>query len=1095
MITHCYSNVSTAGSGVGGLVGWNYGTISNCHADMLTEGSGAGGLVGINYHTVTCSYATGPVIGSTNIGGLTGMNYGTITECYAEGTVSGSSYSLFVGGFVGTNSGTITACYSNGAVCGSGPIGGLAGKNESGMIMSCYATGSVGSVSGSFSSTVGGLVGRNISGTIMLCYATGAINRSLFDYSVGGLLGINSSGAITSCFWDTQTTEQNGSSGGKGLTTEQMKTLSIYQNANWADHGWVMNDGVDYPRLGWEDIGGTPIPPAIIPFVGSGTEIDPYLISSAHEFSMLSWYPEVLDKHIKLTGNLDLSNTILYPIGDLGSFKGVFDGNGYKISNAEINLPLCAYVGLFSDIGSGSVIKNMGVENVVIVGNDFVGGLVGQNSGGSITACCVTGSVNGSYAVGGLVGYNLSGTIISCYAVDSVSGSSNIGGLVGSNDGKMKFSYAIGEVNGYSVGGLVGYSSSGTITSCFWDTQITGQNGSSGGKGLTTEQMKTLSIYQNANWADHGWVMNDGVDYPRLSWEKIDGLPIPHPKQIPLAGSGTADDPYLVNTAEDFVLLSWYSEILGKHIKQIADLDLSGFKIYPIGDLGSYSGVFNGDGHTISNVVIGDPNSDYVGLFSNVNSLGHIQNLGVENVVIVGRDYVGGLVGFNSGAITSCYVAGTVSGFADYVGGLVGYNNSGIITSSYTSSYINSSSPYASNYYGGLTGMNSGKITSCYAIGPMNCSNKYVGGLVGFNTACITYCYATGTVNGKSYVGGLTGYNSSGTIIHSHATGDVIGSSPNESYYIGGLVGTNSGEIASCYATGSVNCSTYEHVGGLVGENSISCTITSCYATGGISGKSNVGGLVGKNRGAITFCYTAGTVTGESYIGGLVGYNYPDSGEIVSSYATGNVSGYSRVGGLVGANGRIVTQCHATGLVSGFSESSYIGGLVGSSSGTMTYCYSTGAVSGGNYVGGLAGSVSPGMIRACFWDKQTSGKSEGVGNGSPSNITGKYTLQMKMISTFTDAGWDFIGETGNGVLDYWRMCVDDVDYPRLSWEFGRGGDFACPDGVGVEDLEALAMTWLTTEGQAGYSGACDANGDGRIDMGDFEVLAEGWMGN
>jgi len=45
----------------------------------------------------------------------------------------------------------------------------------------------------------------------------------------------------------------------------------------------------------------------------------------------------------------------------------------------------------------------------------------------------------------------------------------------------------------------------------------------------------------------------------------------------------------------------------------------------------------------------------------------------------------------------------------------------------------------------------------------------------------------------------------------------------------------------------------------------------------------------------------------------------------------------------------------------------------------------------------------------------------------------------------------------------------------------------------VEDLEALATRWLTAEGQAGYSAACDANSDGKIDMADFEALAGNWM--
>ena len=59
------------------------------------------------------------------------------------------------------------------------------------------------------------------------------------------------------------------------------------------------------------------------------------------------------------------------------------------------------------------------------------------------------------------------------------------------------------------------------------------------------------------------------------------------------------------------------------------------------------------------------------------------------------------------------------------------------------------------------------------------------------------------------------------------------------------------------------------------------------------------------------------------------------------------------------------------------------------------------------------------------------------------------------------AGWDFVGESVNGQNEIWRMCQDGVDYPRLSWEFARAGDFACADGVDLADLQALAEHWLT----------------------------------
>ena len=97
-------------------------------------------------------------------------------------------------------------------------------------------------------------------------------------------------------------------------------------------------------------------------------------------------------------------------------------------------------------------------------------------------------------------------------------------------------------------------------------------------------------------------------------------------------------------------------------------------------------------------------------------------------------------------------------------------------------------------------------------------------------------------------------------------------------------------------------------------------------------------------------------------------------------------------------------------------------------------------------------------------------------------------------STFTSAGWDFIGETGNGTEDLWRMCVDGVDYPRLTWEYVQGGDFVCPDGVNSVDFSVLAHYWHETDCAAldDCEGA-DMDLSGAVDFGDVAAVAESWL--
>jgi len=260
--------------------------------------------------------------------------------------------------------------------------------------------------------------------------------------------------------------------------------------------------------------------------------------------------------------------------------------------------------------------------------------------------------------------------------------------------------------------------------------------------------------------------------------------------------------------------------------------------------------------------------------------------------------------------------------------------------------------------------------------------------------------------SGSYYAGGLVGFNYGGSISNCYSTGVVSGYS-----YVGGLVGVNyyNGSISNCYSTGAVSGG-YDYVGGLVGYNYGGGSIINCYSTGAVSGYYDVGGLVGQNHSSISNCYSTGVVSGSGYsVGGLVGLN---SGSIINCYSTGTVSGSYYVGGLVGYN--------------------YGGGS------SIINCYSMGTVSGSQYVGGLVGRNS-GSVGSSFWDTQTSGQI--TSNGG----TGKTTAQMKTLSTFTDAGWDFLGETINGTEDTWRMCVNGLYYPKLSWQFPPG-DFVCPDG-------------------------------------------------
>lgn len=435
----------------------------------------------------------------------------------------------------------------------------------------------------------------------------------------------------------------------------------------------------------------------------------------------------------------------------------------------------------------------------------------------------------------------------------------------------------------------------------------------------------------------------------------------------------------------------------------------SGAGFAPIGNMSNtFNGIIDGLGHTVNQLTINLPSTDYIGLIGYAQN-SSIQNIGLINNSITGRNVVGGLVGKSyaisgSATISNSYTTGSVMG-RRVIGGLVG----------------NSEIEYGST----------SSITNSYTTGNVIGKSEYVGGLVGVHTASdngsvssITNSYATGNVTGNdSYVGGLLGRNLSqlgGTtrIINSYATGRVTGAKG----YVGGLVAENdtvNGAITNSYSTGDVTGSiNYSYIGGLVAYNTTPAngksSITSSYATGNIAGGAAVGGLIGHNSASgqsiIANSYATGSVTGTTFsgmIGGLVGsYSaYNGSASLTNNYATGNVNGQGSVGGVVGSLGVgdgitvNISNNYATGSITG-SES--VGGLIGyilvknSTTAHITNNYATGSITGSANVGGLVGSNSGADIDKGYWDTQTTGQNSAVGinsGGTLTNLTGLTTAE------------------------------------------------------------------------------------------------------
>jgi hypothetical protein len=203
-----------------------------------------GGMVGYSDGQIVGCGVQGDVCGSSDyVGGLIGYNHkGSVISSFADCYVSGDDY---IGGLVGSNrDGAILTSAAWGDVSGNEDAGGLAGSNG-GTIVQCYATGDV-----SYGEGVGGLVSFN-GGTIMECYAAGHVTGD--EEEIGGLVSGYRPDNVIRSFWDVQTSGCTESTGGIGLTTEAMQTAQTYLDADWDFAGtWMICEGLDYPRLQWE---------------------------------------------------------------------------------------------------------------------------------------------------------------------------------------------------------------------------------------------------------------------------------------------------------------------------------------------------------------------------------------------------------------------------------------------------------------------------------------------------------------------------------------------------------------------------------------------------------------------------------------------------------------------------------------------------------------------------------------------------------------------------------------------------------------------------------------------------------------------------
>lgn len=472
-------------------------------------------------------------------------------------------------------------------------------------------------------------------------------------------------------------------------------------------------------------------------------------------------------------------------------------------------------------------------------------------------------------------------------------------------------------------------------------------------------------------------------------------------------GDGTEQSPYIIETAEQ---LNKIRDDLEAHYKLGNDIDLGGIEWNPIGEY--Y--------HPIN-----DRNKKedkrFKGSLDGNNY--KIMNLKINKVYALGKDEVeyeniGLFAHISTAKISNLGLEKVHIQGGEYTGGLTGRSEASTIENVYVTGTIKGVSvPYANPNQG-------------YRYRASN-----IGGITGHSSGSsrIENSYSDSTVSGHRFVGGLVGTNTGefARVIESYHQGSVssIGAA------VGGLVGQNSGMagVLQSYSESNVYGSG-EMVGGLVGWNHDNAFIRSSYSTGKVQATSitndlsRAGGLVGLHKSGntsgtlINDSYSTSDVTGDQKnVGGFVGEL---EGQIAGSFSTGNVSGTENVGGFVGSsNGSYsvrVENSYSTGNVSGTEN---IGGFAGNFEFTIKNSYSIGKVTGNQNtenIGGFVGITDdPNQYKTSYWDIESSGKN--TSNGG----VGQTRADMKEQIKYKE--WDFD--------DVWAIHPNVNDgYPYLRWQ-------------------------------------------------------------
>ncbi|WP_188459648.1 T9SS type A sorting domain-containing protein, partial [Psychroflexus planctonicus] len=613
----------------------------------------------------------------TNAGVLAGQTTtgANVLKVYvlAGNSLSSTANPANVGGLVGLmNGGTLSQSYANASLTNTqGLTGGFIGEMTAGNVNNSYSRATLNVEN----ANAGGFVGEISAGSIDKTYAISNLN--LVNAGTGTLNAFgNQTGAnlITNSFYDSDVTSTDNSDA-TGETTANMTQESIFITASWDFVCENTNGTEDIWRIAASTNNNYPffndeINEPVFQPDGSGTETDPYQITSLANLIWIAQNPTEWSAFYIQLNNIDVSETLDFSCpneeefqiiaqGELESFSGNYDGQNFSIENLTLN-NTDDRIAFFGTLDNANI-SNLNFANATVTGNSNVGvlaGIITNNS--NIENISIQGSVTQNEEL------NLE----------------NIGGLAGAI-GDSNLSDITIDINitseGIQTGGVAGSVNNSTLINLNIAGSIAGNNLTGGivGIGENNTSIENASVTGTISGADF-----------------VGGI------------VGSADSTNLSENANE-------ASVTGTD------------------QVGGIAGNLSGSNQNIVSQtstanIIG--NTNVGGLYGEITASVVLEELAIENINITGENNVGGLIG-SSGAnvtINQSFVANiTFDGNSgNNVGGFIGVNN-GSISVSFVKNFSMVYSTSLANA-GGFTGeMTSGTLTDSYVLSTSTTTNSF----------------------------------------------------------------------------------------------------------------------------------------------------------------------------------------------------------------------------------------------------------------------------------------------------------------------------------------------------------------------------------